>query len=86
MTISMLLIGLFFCPQARKEAEARLQEEEIRRAADEKRLQDIQELNEQLEKLYSEEKQARRDEEIVRALSARQVSSLHITWIGLSYD
>ncbi|XP_077866862.1 uncharacterized protein LOC100369873 [Saccoglossus kowalevskii] len=56
---------------ARAEAEARAAELEALKEAEEKRLIELQELYDQLQQLLKEEQQAKRDEEVVRALQAR---------------
>ena len=59
------------CIQARAEAEARLQEEAALREIEQRRLQELEELQRQLEALLEEERQAKKDEELVRAAQAR---------------
>lgn len=62
---------LFFLSQARAEAEARLQLESALREADKDHLRELEEIKEQLERLLEEERQAKRDEELVRIAQAR---------------
>lgn len=61
----------FFLSQARAEAETRLQLESALREADKDHLRELEEIKEQLEKLLEEERQAKRDEELVRIAQAR---------------
>ncbi|KAK3084808.1 hypothetical protein FSP39_019379 [Pinctada imbricata] len=56
---------------AREELEARLLKEAALREVEQRRLRELQEIKRQLEKLLEEERQAKKDEEIVRALQAR---------------
>lgn len=56
---------------ARAEAETRLQLESALREADKDHLRELEEIKEQLEKLLEEERQAKRDEELVRIAQAR---------------
>lgn len=63
--------SFFFLSQARAEAEARLQLESALREADKDHLRELEEIKEQLEKLLEEERQAKRDEELVRIAQAR---------------
>ena len=59
----MIFITIF---QAREEAECLAQTESIARAAEEGRVQELTILRQQLENLLDQEKNAKRDEEIVR--------------------
>ncbi|ESO97449.1 hypothetical protein LOTGIDRAFT_231610 [Lottia gigantea] len=56
---------------AREEIEAKLKEEEQLRLAEQERLRELQEIKADLEKLLEDERQAKRDEEIVRNLQSR---------------
>ena len=59
--------------QLRAEAEARANEEQTLREIDRERLRQLELIKEELERLLAEERQAKKDEEIVRALQARYI-------------
>lgn len=62
--------------QARLDVEARLAEEAAALEAERLRLKEMEEIRAMLERLLEEERQAKRDEEVVRNLQARLVMYL----------
>lgn len=68
---SYFLSDLMISLQARAEIEAQLREQAVLREAEQQRLKELEEIRQQMEKLLEEERQAKRDEEIVRNLQAR---------------
>ena len=58
----------------RADAEARFKEEAALREAEQERLREVEELRQQLERLLEAERQAKKDEEIVRSLQSRYVT------------
>ena len=67
----LCLLFSFVFTQLRAEAEARANEEQTLREIDRERLRQLELIKEELERLLAEERQAKKDEEIVRALQAR---------------
>lgn len=61
--------------QKREEAEARWQEEQALREAEQQRLRELEEIKRELERLLAEERQAKKDEEIVRNLQSKYVKT-----------
>lgn len=57
--------------KARQDAEARLQSEREAKELEASKLKELQEAQKEMEVLLEEERQAKRDEEIVRNLQAR---------------
>ena len=62
---------LFKSLQLRALAEARAREEQLLREAEQERLKELEAIKKELERLLAEERQAKKDEEIVRALQAK---------------
>ena len=68
--------------QARLDVEARLAEEAAALEAERLRLKEMEEIRAMLERLLEEERQAKRDEEVVRNLQARLVMYLWpVIWL-----
>lgn len=63
--------AIFVCLQRRAEAEERAREEQLLREAEQERLKELEAIKQELERLLAEERQAKKDEEIVRNLQAR---------------
>lgn len=57
--------------QRREEAEAKAREEQLLREAEQERLKQLEAINKELERLLAEERQAKKDEEIVRNLQSK---------------
>ena len=57
--------------KAREDLESRLLKEAALREVEKRRLREVEEAKKQLQRLLEEERQAKRDEEIVRQLQAR---------------
>jgi hypothetical protein len=72
-SVSAREVCISFHLQAREALEARLREQAQLREAEHHRLQELEELQTKLQALLEEERQAKRDEEIVRAAQARWV-------------
>ena len=66
---------MFRVTQARADAEARFQHEAALREAEQQRLREVEELRQQLQLLLEAERQAKKDEEIVRSLQSRSGAS-----------
>ena len=66
---------MFRVTQARADAEARFQQEAALREAEQQRLREVEELRQQLQCLLEAERQAKKDEEIVRSLQSRSGAS-----------
>ena len=62
--------------QARVNAEVQAATLQRQRAIEEKKMKEMEKIREQLEKLLEEERQAKKDEEIVRTLQVRDENTL----------
>ena len=60
--------------QKREEAEAQWLKEQRLRETEQQRLRELEEIKRELERLLDEERQAKKDEEIVRSLQAKYVA------------
>ena len=72
--IKLTTFSLFL--QLRAEAEGRAREEQLLREAEQERLRELEAIKKELERLLAEERQAKKDEETVRALQARLAETL----------
>ena len=71
MAFLVVLIISFLLPQAYEDATKRAEIEERLKEEERKRLAELEESLQQLELLLEEERQAKKDEEIVRALQSK---------------
>jgi adenine specific DNA methylase Mod len=69
------IINLYFNSnlQRRESAESKWQEEQALRESEQQRLRELEEIKRELERLLAEERQAKKDEEIVRNLQSKSV-------------